>query len=138
MLYLNRKFILLITVIVFVLLISYKEWDRNKEQATNSEIFDQIERPAWLLFHSNGCNACVEMKALYDDLQPEYQTDIHFYDLLMEDSANDKLIKEYNVYLIPTSVFIDKNGNVTYSQVGSIPEEMVRGKLDEIKGEKNE
>lgn len=125
-------------IIIFVLLITYKEWDRLEEKATNFEIFDQIEKPAWLLFHSNGCQSCVEMKELYEKVKVEYKDEINFYDVLIEDSANDNLIKKYNVYLIPTSVFIDKNGEVTYSQVGSIPEEMVREKLEEIKGEKNE
>lgn len=134
----NRKIVFITAVIVFVLLITYKEWDGIKEKATDLEIFNQIEKPAWLLFHSNGCQACVEMKALYDDVQPEYQNEVHFYDLLIEDSANDKLIEKYNVYLIPTSIFIDKNGKVIYSQVGSIPEDMVREKLNEIKGEMNE
>lgn len=135
---LNRKYIFITVVIVFVLLITFKECDRIKEKATDLEIIEQIKKPAWLLFYSNGCNACVEMKALSDNLQSEYAKDVHFYDLLIEDSKNENLIKNYKVYMIPTSVFIDKNGNVTYSQVGSIPEGMVREKLDEIKGEMNE
>jgi thiol-disulfide isomerase/thioredoxin len=89
------------------------------------------ERPALLLFHSTTCVACKAMAQRVGAVEADYQDRIAFIDVLVSDRANGGLIQMAGVRSIPTTVFVTAAGE-GQGIVGALPEEALRGFLDEL------
>jgi len=87
-------------------------------------------------FSSPMCYDCNRIKKELDPLEiaPEYKT-IIFEKINVADRtpAVDQLIKKYNVDVVPTLVFIDKNGNMVNRTQGYMTQQQLRECLDRIK-----
>ena len=86
----------------------------------------------WLLFRSDTCPSCVELKKVYDRLEPEYQGKVQFISIDVNDKTNAQLAQEYGITYIPATFIIDSEGELSYEQVGLIEEEELRAELDKV------
>ena len=86
----------------------------------------------WLLFRSATCPPCREMKKIYDRLEPEYKGKVKFIAIDVNDRENTGLAKEYGVTYIPATFIIDSNGELSYQEIGLMPEEDLRAELDKV------
>ena len=66
--------------------------------------------PKVIDFSSKYCLECQELKAVLDPLEEKYKGKIDFIkiDIATKDKESQKLIKKYNVKVVPTLVFINK------------------------------
>ena len=86
----------------------------------------------WLLFRSDTCPPCREMKKVYDRLEPEYKGKVKFIAIDVDDRKNAGPAKEYGVTYIPATFIIDSNGELSYQEIGLMPEEDLRAELDKV------
>lgn len=72
---------------------------------------------------SVNCTPCKMMKEVMQEIRDEYQDKITivFHDINKE----KKIAKEYDIKLIPTQIFFDKNGKEYYRHEGYLPKEDV-------------
>ena len=74
---------------------------------------------------SVGCTPCDMMRPILDEIEKEYegQVLVRFYDIktLLGRPYADK----YRVQVIPTQVFLDKDGNEYYRHMGFFPKEEI-------------
>lgn len=89
-------------------------------------------KPIWLLFSSTSCPPCVEMKKVFDRIKPEYEGKVRFINVNTDDRNNYDLLSEYEIKYIPTTYIIDKNGEISYHNIGLIPEDTLREELDKV------
>lgn len=86
----------------------------------------------WLLFRSATCAPCVEMKKIYDHIEPEYKGKVRFIAIDVNDKGNAQLVKDYGITYIPATFIIDSKGKLSYQEVGLIEEENLRAELDKV------
>ena len=78
---------------------------------------------------STTCTPCKMMTPILDDLSKGYKgkLTVEFINV----SENPKVAGEYNVRMIPTQVFFDKNGHEFFRHVGFYPKEDILAKFRE-------
>lgn len=82
-----------------------------------------------LEFGSTSCNSCVIMgKTLYKIKQKYPQSHIYFIDLYKD----MEIAKKYGVRMIPTQVYLDKEGEVIERHIGIIEEKELITKLKNL------
>ncbi len=78
----KKQHYLAIFLLVFMLAVVYKVTSSSLPGSAQAlELLEEAidnEVPAWLLFHSNTCEPCIEMKAVFDGLASEYDGEIAF------------------------------------------------------------
>ena len=104
----------------------------NSSAAREIESGKQNGDSMWLLFRSDTCPPCREMKKIYDRLEPEYKGKVKFIAIDVDDKENAGLAKEYGVTFIPAIFIIDSNGEITCQEIGLMPEEDLRAELDKV------
>lgn len=106
-----------------------------QQEAAHSTAIEQGKSNAesmWLLFRSTTCVQCIEMQKVFDELQPEYTGKVRFIAIDVNDSKNEKLIKEWKIRYIPTTFIVDGSGKVSYQNVGVIPTDDLKKELNKV------
>lgn len=116
--------ILILPIVAYVVLDS----GRNKNIISTAEA---VNKPVVMIFTSAMCSDCQKMKKVIAVVEPNYSGKIEFIKVNAASSEKQvqDLIKKYNVYLVPTMIFIDKNGKQTKKQEGSMTEPMFENEL---------
>ena len=96
--------ILILPVISYVLISKYSS--QTIAVATDNNL------PSVLVFSSSMCLDCQKLKLVLDDVSDEYTPKVNIIRINIDNSkkVND-YIKKYGIQLVPTTVFLDKNGN---------------------------
>jgi len=104
---------------------------QKQEKMLPSTKFLQIENkigkvPMMLEFGATSCHSCVVMgKMLYKIKQKHPNANIYFIDIY----EDDKAAKKFNIRMIPTQKYLDKDGNVIETHMGVIKQEELEKKL---------
>lgn len=88
--------------------------------------------PIWLMLRTRSCPACKELKKVFDELKGDYEGKITFIEVDLDDSNNRELAKKYKVMYVPETVLYDKEGNITFNEVGYFDKEIISPELDKI------
>lgn len=130
--------VLLLGIFIYYKLVQSQGQPAPATPGSNAPTAQEIERckqngeSMWLLFRSVTCPPCREMKKIYDRLEPEYKGKVEFISINVDDRENAGLAKEYGITYIPATFIIDSNGKINYQEIGLIPEEDLRVKLDKV------
>lgn len=104
-------------------------------QGHNAQIIEKAASNGdsmWLLFRSGSCAPCIEMKKVFDLLQPEYTGKVRFISIDVDDEDNAALVKKYQIRYIPTTYIINCKGTVSYHQVGIVSEDELKKELNKV------
>ena len=130
--------VILLGIFIYSKLVQPQNQPAPTTPTSNSSAAQEIERgkqngeSMWLLFRSDTCPPCREMKKVYDRLEPEYKGKVKFIAIDVDDRENAGLTKEYGVTYIPATFIIDSNGEITCQEIGLMPEEDLRAELDKV------
>lgn len=69
-----------------------------------------------LNFVQDGCPPCKQMKSLILELKQEYEGRVEIEEL--DIYLNSNLAEKYDIMYTPTQIFLDKDNNVIYKNVG--------------------
>lgn len=85
-------------------------------------------------FASPMCYECQELEKVFEEIFPNYADKISLrkIDVTRNDDTAKTLIKQYNVTLVPTTVFKKSDGSVTRKIEGCIKGEILENYLKEI------
>ena len=82
----------------------------------NKAAFEAVAagKPTVIKFSSTMCLDCKKLKKVTDEVIPTYKNDINFQeiDAQAKNKESQALIRKYNVTLVPTCVFLKKDGTV--------------------------
>ncbi|ABZ83774.1 thioredoxin domain protein, putative [Heliomicrobium modesticaldum Ice1] len=119
-------------------LLSSTPFQSEKTEFVNASIVienaKKAKKPAWILFHSQTCQSCVEMEQLFRKIEPELNQKIAFVDVDVNDPANKYLLRNFEVRMIPTTVLLDGHGEKHWVRVGAIAEAELRNRLERLAG----
>ncbi|NLB88070.1 MAG: thioredoxin family protein [Syntrophomonadaceae bacterium] len=129
-------------LIVIALLIAYKTWGgydnksvdipENLSAAVQFEEAQKNGQPVWLMFGTNNCPYCVELKKIYDELKPQYEGKVVFIDVNLDKKENHDLGREYQIRYVPVTCIYDKDGNITFYEGGLLEKEVLIRELDKV------
>lgn len=91
---------------------------------------DRLALPILFNFTGPTCKSCKVMKARLDQVAPEYAGKVRI--VFIDVNVQKEITKTYKIMLIPTLIFIDKNGVEIDRHVGPMEEQAIRSELADL------
>ncbi len=140
----NLRAILILTIsIVFVSLLLFRNLFFKStyllksfgELSVEPEIAFTNNKPTFLEFYAEWCEVCKEMAPQVSSLKDEYEKDINFVFLNVDNQKWGNYVQKFAVNGIPQVNLFDKNGNLMSTFIGKQNEIKIRESINNLKKE---
>ena len=105
------------------------------ELSLDPEIAFNNNKPTFLEFYAEWCEVCKEMAPQVSAFKDEYEKDINFVFLNVDNQKWDSYIRKFNVNGIPQVNLFDRKGNLMSTFIGKQEELTIRDSLEKLKRE---
>ena len=142
----NLKVILVLLIaIIIIFLVLYRNLFFQStyllksfgELSVEPEIAFKNNKPTFLEFYAEWCEVCKEMAPKVYALKEEYEKDVNFVFLNVDNQKWDNYIRKFDVNGIPQVNLFDEKGNLTSSFIGKQKEITIKESLANLKSKKN-
>ena len=126
-----KKNVIFVLLIILVPVIAYWTLTRDKTVTTLPTI--AFSGPEIIKFSSPMCYECQELEKVFDEIFPQYANKVTLrkVDVTSSDKETKKLIREYNIKLVPTCVFRNNDGDVIRTTEGLIQPKILENYIRE-------
>ena len=107
------------------------------ELSVDPEIAFKNKKPTFLEFYAEWCEVCKEMAPKVSNLKEEYEEDINFVFLNVDNQKWDNYIRKFDVNGIPQINLFDEKGNLLSTFIGKQKETTIKESLANLKSEIN-
>jgi thioredoxin-like negative regulator of GroEL len=107
------------------------------ESSVIPEIAFKNNKPTFLEFYAEWCEVCKEMAPKVSALKEEYEKDINFVFLNVDNQKWDKYINKFEVNGIPQINLFDNQGNLISTFIGKQKETKIRDSIEKLEREGN-
>ena len=97
------------------------------------EIAFKNNKPTFLEFYAEWCEVCKEMAPKISKLKNDYENEINFVFLNVDNPKWDKYIRKFEVNGIPQINFFDKKGNLISTFIGKQEERIINESIENLK-----
>ena len=105
------------------------------ELSVNPEVAFVNNKPTFLEFYAEWCEVCKEMAPKVSALKEEYEKEINFVFLNVDNQKWENYIQKFNVNGIPQVNLFDKEGNLKSTFIGKQEEMKIRDSIDQLERE---
>ena len=105
------------------------------ELSVDPEIAFKNNKPTFLEFYAEWCEVCKEMAPKISALKNEYEKEINFVFLNVDNQKWSNYIQKFNVNGIPQINLFDSKGNLMSTFVGKQEEIIIRDSIDQLERE---
>ena len=105
------------------------------ELSVDPEIAFENNKPTFLEFYAEWCEVCKEMAPKVSALKEEYEKDINFVFLNVDNQKWNRYIQKFGVNGIPQINLFDRKGNLLSTFIGKQEESKIRDSIDQIDNE---
>ena len=141
---LNKKFktilILIIAIVIISLLLFRNFFFKSTfllksfgELSVDPAIAFTNNKPTFLEFYAEWCEVCKEMAPIVSAFKDEYEKDINFVFLNVDNQKWGNYIEKFDVNGIPQVNLFDKEGNLVSTLIGKQDEIKVRESISNLK-----
>ena len=102
------------------------------ELSVEPEIAFKNNKPTFLEFYAEWCEVCKEMAPKVSALKDEYEEDINFVFLNVDNQKWENFIRKYNVNGIPQVNLFDRKGNLMSTFIGKQEEITIRDSINQL------
>ena len=102
------------------------------ELSVDPEIAFKNNKPTFLEFYAEWCEVCKEMAPKVSTLKDEYEKDINFVFLNVDNQKWDNYIRQFSVNGIPQVNLFDEKGNLISTFIGKQEEITIRNSIDQL------
>ncbi len=102
------------------------------ELSVDPEIAFNNNKPTFLEFYAEWCEVCREMAPKISTLKKDYENEINFVFLNVDNQKWNNYIQKFNVNGIPQVNLFDRKGNLTSTFIGKQEEITIRSSIDQI------
>ena len=102
------------------------------ELSVDPEIAFESNKPTFLEFYAEWCEVCKEMAPKVSTLKEEYEKDINFVFLNVDNQKWDRYIQKFGVNGIPQINLFDRKGILVSTFIGKQEEFKIRDSIDQI------
>ena len=134
--------VLLITAIIFSLVFFRNIFFQSTyllksfgELSVEPEIAFKNNKPTFLEFYAEWCEVCKEMAPKVSVLRDEYEKDINFVFLNVDNQKWGNYIRKFDVNGIPQVNLFDKKGNLKSTFIGKQEESIIRESIFNLERE---
>ena len=140
----NLKIILILSIsIVIISLLLFKNFFFKStyllksfgELSVEPEIAFTINKPTFLEFYAEWCEVCKEMAPQISAFKNEYEKDINFVFLNVDNQKWGNYIQKFAVNGIPQVNLLDKKGNLISTYIGKQDEIKIRESINNLEKE---
>ena len=139
---LTQIIVLLLTIIIVTLILFRNNFFQSTyllksfgELSVDPEVAFNNNKPTFLEFYAEWCEVCKDMAPKVSSLKEEYQKDINFVFLNVDNQKWDSYIRKFNVNGIPQVNLFDKKGNLVTTFIGKQEELKIRDSIDQLESE---
>lgn len=129
----NNSFFIIFSIIAIPLILYFAFKPASGDNIAN---LDQAigTKPVVIDFSSELCLECKELNKVLTPEEKKYSSKIYFKKLTInsDDKETKDLIKKYNVKVVPTLVFINKQGKVVRTTQGCLPASTLENYLNQL------
>ena len=105
------------------------------ELSVDPEIAFKNNKPTFLEFYAEWCEVCKEMAPKVSTLKKEFENDINFVFLNVDNQKWDNYIRKFEVNGIPQVNLFDGKGNLISTFIGKQEETKIRESLSYLEGD---
>ena len=105
------------------------------ESSVDPELAFKNNKPTFLEFYAEWCEVCKEMAPKLSALKEEYENDINFVFLNVDNQKWDNYIQKFGVNGIPQINLFDRQGNLISTFIGKQEEIIIRDSIDHLERE---
>ena len=105
------------------------------ELSVDPEIAFKNNKPTFLEFYAEWCEVCKEMAPKVSALKEEYEKNINFVFLNVDNQKWDNYIRKFEVNGIPQVNLFDRKGNLISTFIGKQEETTIRDAIDQLETE---
>ena len=105
------------------------------ELSVDPEIAFRNNKPTFLEFYAEWCEVCKEMAPKVSTLKKEFENDINFVFLNVDNQKWDNYIRKFEVNGIPQVNLFDGKGNLISTFIGKQDETKIRESLAYLEGD---
>ncbi len=102
------------------------------QSSIDPEIAFTNNKSTFLEFYADWCEVCKEMAPKVNNLKNEYEKDINFVFLNVDNPKWEKYIKNFKVNGIPQINIFDKDANLEFTFIGKQEEENIKESLENL------
>jgi len=131
--------ILIISIVIILFLLFRNSFFKSTyllksfgELSVEPEIAFQNNKPTFLEFYAEWCEVCREMAPKISALKEEYEKDINFVFLNVDNQKWDNYINKFAVNGIPQVNLFDKKGNLISTFIGKQDEIQIRKSINNL------
>ena len=103
--------------------------------SVDPEIAFKNNKPTFLEFYAEWCEVCKEMSPKVNALKEDYEKDINFVFLNVDNQKWNSYIRKFDVNGIPQVDLFDRKGNLISSFIGKQEESKIRDSIDQLEKE---
>ena len=138
-----KAIVVILFVLVFISLVSFKNLFFQStyllksfgELSVDPEIAFKNNKPTFLEFYAEWCEVCKEMAPKVSSLKEEYEKDINFVFLNVDNQKWDNYVRKFEVNGIPQVNLFDGKGNLIFTFIGKQEETKIRESLAYLENE---
>ena len=105
------------------------------ELSIDPEIAFKNNKPTFLEFYAEWCEVCKEMAPKVSALKEEYEEDINFVFLNVDNQKWSKYVRKFDVNGIPQVNLFDRKGNLKSTLIGKQEESTIREFISDLEKE---
>ena len=105
------------------------------ELSVDPEIAFKNNKPTFLEFYAEWCEVCKEMAPKVSTLKEQYEKDINFVFLNVDNQKWNDYIRKFNVNGIPQVNLFDRKGNLISTYIGKQEDITIKDSLYKLRGE---
>ena len=105
------------------------------ELSVDPEIALKNNKPTILEFYAEWCEVCKEMAPKVSALKEDYEKNINFVFLNVDNQKWENYIRKFNVNGIPQVNIFDKKGNLKFTFIGKQEESKIRESISNLESE---
>ena len=126
------KNIIIVLLILILPIVAYIYMSNNIGESVAATRNSDV--PTVITFTSSMCMDCQKIKSVLAEIEPNYSQKVNFeYVQALDKSKKVKdSIKKYGVVLVPTMIFIDKNGKQLNKIEGFLEKEKLEAEIEEL------
>ncbi len=137
-----KAIIVLFLAVIFVTLLLFKNLFFQStyllksfgELSVEPEIAFKNNKPTFLEFYADWCEVCKEMAPKVSALKDEFEEDINFVFLNVDNQKWNNYIRKYDVNGIPQVNLFDRKGNLISTYIGKQEAIIIKDSLNQLKG----
>ena len=139
---LKKIIVLLITILIITLTLSRNIFFQSTyllksfgELSVDPEVAFENNKPTFLEFYAEWCEVCKEMAPKVSSLKEEYEKDINFVFLNVDNQKWNKYLRKFDVNGIPQVNLFDSKGELRSTFIGKQEELTIRKSISNLEEE---